>query len=506
MDFDPTSTANSAQVALYAMQSQQAICSAAAAPPLTPRLAARANTYARQRPTTYHDLPPEILQRIADHMPLDDIGNLSTVDRRTYHALQERRLAWRCYKRISYANVPDLTSVQWLITEIERIRAEPILRAKPLQELWNPFNIVSNFPEDQSTAAFQQIFESAGRVPKQGSQIQKNMISNIPCFQPQQQSVLYEFAYADAERRRPEQGSIWAALASVRSEFPIDPLQFATEYRAFVSRLPALNPAEQAELIAKLAKLLTEFRPNHYPTATTIAELYETLIQWVQRLPASYRGAPIGALANSIWLLSEEQKSLYYANLWHWTLSLPDHQLGEALRHLPRVMLGSQHAHELSQFEPFIERVPPEQRALVISGLIESTGKDEVRYKQVWQRALSLLDSSIEFIQRMPTEQRVSMMIHLLFQTRSMDQALFKQVWQSTLHALENSDEADVYTIFSDLENWDWLLGRGRREPNQRWEDAKTEILSFVERNRHRFDASTCDNVLQYLEEYNDPQ
>jgi hypothetical protein len=497
MDFDPASTPNSAQAALYAIPSQQAGRSVAAASPPSPRLATQANPSARQRPTTYHDLPPEILQRVAAHMPLYDIPDLSAVDRRTYHALKEWRLSWFCTRNADEVRLPDLASVQRLLAEIKRIRAEPTLRAKPLQTLSKQ---LSGLPEEQQTAAFQQVFEAAGRVPRQGLQLQKNMIESIVCFQRG-----YELAYADAERRHPEQGSTWAALASVRKEFPIDPLQFATEYRAFVSRLPALNPAEQAELIVELAKLLIEFVPNHYPTATTIAELYETLTQWVQRLPVSYRGAPIGALADSIWLLSEEQKSLYYANLRHWTLSLPDHQLGEALRYLSSSIAdlpSAQQAHELSRLEPIIERVLPEQRALVSIGLIRSTlGLDEGLAKQAGLRALSLLDSSNEAIQRMPSEQRALLVQELIFSTvrlNEVDEALSQQVWQRALRALDNCDPGDVFKVFFEFEHGTAIL----LFSDQQWKDAKTEIRAFIERNCKRY--SGFDRLLQGLEHCED--
>jgi hypothetical protein len=672
MDFDPTFTAHSHQVALYSMQNQQAGRSAAAVPPPSPRLAARVNTGVRQRPTTYHDLPPEILQQVADHMPFDDIGNLSTVDRRTYHALQERRLSRLCCQRADatrFETQEGFLRAQQLLAEIERIQ-DPMLRAKPLRML---ADCLITLPEErqQQKAAFQQVFEAAGRVPKQGLQIQKRMIESISSFSGQgsdlyafayadaerrrpeqgstwaalasmigkfpsihslqfemeyrafvnrlpalnpaeqaellaelaarlpdptseaswywdslpphyptattiaglyetltqwvqrlpashrgapidalseqinklpeaqqtaafqkifeaaghvpkeglliqkkmiwsianfwsivdisdQRSALYAFVYADAERRRPEQGSTWATLASVRKKLPIDIPQFATEYRAFVSRLPTLNSAEQAELIVALAELLIEFNagPDATPT-TTIAELYETLTQWVQHMPASHRGAPIGALAGTIWLLPQVQRPAHYANLRHLMLSLPHHQLGEALGRLSSAVANlpsTQQAHELSRLEPIIERVLPEQRALVVLGLIGSTGGlDEALAKHVWQRALSLLDSSSEVIQRMPSEQRVSMGFELIQSTRWLDEALAKQVWHSTLRAFDNYDAKDVCGIFWELQYWDALSGM----PEQQWEDAKIEIRAFIERNRNRLNTDTCDYVLQ---------
>lgn len=500
MNFDPASTPNSAQAVVYAIPSQHR--SAATASPPPPRLAARANTGIQQRPTTYHDLPPEILQRVAAHMSLYDIPDLSAVDRRTYHALKEWRLSWFCTRNANEGPVPDLTSVQQLLTEIERIRAEPMLRAEPLQTLSKQ---LSGLPEEQQRAAFQQVFEAAGRVPIRGLQLQKDMIVSIACLSPQRE--LYEFAYADAERRSPGQGSTWAALASIRRELPIEPLQFATEYRAFMSRLPALNPAEQAELIRKLAALLIEFDPDHYPTATTLTELYETLIQWVQHLPASYRGAPIGALARELWLLSEEQTSLYYANLRHLTLSLPDHQLGETLRYLLQAVLdlpsAQQQAYELPRLEPIIERVLPEQRALAAIELIRYAPDlyDKGLAKQIVQRALSLIDSSNETIQNMPSEQRASLVSKLTLSTIRLNEheALSQQVWQRALRLLDNCDTKDVFNALSPLSKlpyWNSVL----LFSDQQWEDVKTEVIAFVERNRKRY--SGFDRLLQDLEHY----
>ncbi|WP_323072489.1 F-box protein [Mycetohabitans endofungorum] len=173
MDFDPNAASHSAQVALYAMESRQAGHPAAAAPPHVPKLAAAESARMLQhpttgllasatnsltdglttgrtsRPTTYHDLPPEVLQQVAEHMPVDDMGNLSAVDKQTYHVLWERWLSRRCWQRAKAGrNVPfsplevrdvpgmndvlDLASMQQLLTEIARIRVEPALRAEPL--------------------------------------------------------------------------------------------------------------------------------------------------------------------------------------------------------------------------------------------------------------------------------------------------------------------------------------------------------------------------------------
>jgi hypothetical protein len=389
MDFDPASTANSPQVALYAMQSQQADRSAAAAPPFSPRLVARANTSVRQRPTTYHDLPPEILQQVADHMLPDDLVNLSTVDRRTCNALQERRLSALYCQRATHFRTEELPQAQQLLADIERIQ-DPMLRAKPLQVLGRQVDCKSEM--------FVPLFEAAGRVPKQGLQIQKDMILSLSFSAP----LLYNFVYADAERRGPEQGSTWAAVASLMgglylSYTSFNSQKFESEFQNFLNRLPTLATADQAELIAALADTLTSVRAFE-----ASALLYKTLFEWVQRLPASHRGAPIRNLAWGISLLPEAQRPAHYANLRHWTLSLPDHQLSSALDGLlwggVMALPPEQHAYELSLLEPMMQRVLPEQRASVARGLLatKAYGLNETLLRQIYQHALRLLDNCNE--------------------------------------------------------------------------------------------------------------
>ncbi|WXK34376.1 F-box protein [Mycetohabitans rhizoxinica] len=474
MDFDSNPAAHGAQMALYAMQNQQAGRSAAAAPPNLTSLAASSSMHARQRlmtcshndstgrPTTYDDLPPEILQQVADHMPFDDIGNLSTVNSQTYHTLQERRLSWLCRKRISHAGALDRTSVQQLLTEIERIGADS-LRAELLQALWQRARRQYKVKPE----VFIAIFQAAGRVPKQGLQVQKYMIRTLQGMPIQYQRNLYRFVYADAERRAPEQGSTWGAIASMLpiygytppSNLWLDAPQIESEYRALLSRLPALDASGQAELITALADVLGAFSlsfpsPQYHAyrydlASATIIEWYETLFQWMQRLPASYRGAPIGALADRVSMLPEAHRPVHLAHLRHLTLSLPDHQLGSALRYLPgalvRVIPPEQHAHEISLLEPALERVPPAQRELAALGLLEATSQ--------------------------------------------LDDALLKQVWQRAMRLLDGSNGPGIAEAFYDIH-----LRIGLTLNNQQWERAKTEMKAFFERNR--FDQATRDEML----------
>ncbi|WP_233203436.1 hypothetical protein [Mycetohabitans endofungorum] len=70
--------------------------------------------------------------------------------------------------------------------------------------------------------------------------------------------------------------------------------------------------------------------------------------------------------ADRVSMLPEAQRPVYLAHLRHLTLSLPEHQLGSALRYLPGALTmllpPDQHVHELSLLEPALERVLPAQR------------------------------------------------------------------------------------------------------------------------------------------------
>lgn len=464
MDFDTSAASNSAQVAIYTMENQRAGRPAVAAPPdsasqttsVSTRVLQRSTTGQISYPTTYRDLPAEILQEVAGHMPFDEVGNLSTVSRQSYYALQERRLSWLCYQRAKHAKALDLASMQQLLAEIERIRAEPALRAEPLQALWPR---ILGLPDEQRQTAFQRVFEAASHVPKQGLQIQKDMIKSISEFPDGQQIDLYNFAYADAERRSPKQGSTWAAVASLMAQLPDDQFPFASTYQTFISRLPELNAAEQAELIVELAFQLQYgiLGASHVNAVTTIAEYYQILQEWVRRLPKSYQGEPIGALANSMWALNA-QRFEHYVELRDLALLLPNHQLGSALRHLPVALATlpwEHHAYELSLLEDAARRVIPEQRIPVAAGLLRAAP--------------------------------------------GVDVALLKQVWQIALHLLDGGNETDILDVFHELEKPDSILALEENPriilylPNH----AKTEIKDFIERNR--ISQAICDELFTYL-------
>jgi hypothetical protein len=154
-----------------------------------------------------------------------------------------------------------------------------------------------------------------------------------------------------------------------------------------------------------------------------------------------------------IWALPAEHRAVHYADLRHLTLSLPDHQLGEALHYLPSalaVLPTEQQAHELSLLEPAIQRALPEHRIWVALGLLESTTK--------------------------------------------LNEALSSQLWRRGLRLLDGGDETDVLLVLEEMDDrFIPFL------PAQQWENAKNEILAFVERNSLSEDARA--ELLEYLEE-----
>ncbi|WP_368669307.1 hypothetical protein [Mycetohabitans sp. B8] len=93
--------------------------------PLTPPLPTR--------PTTYDDLPSELIARIGDYVPIQDVMPFATVDRRTYHAMQTRRLVHRYWQRANQA--VSLASVNQLLNEIGGALSNPAQHVEPIDAL-----------------------------------------------------------------------------------------------------------------------------------------------------------------------------------------------------------------------------------------------------------------------------------------------------------------------------------------------------------------------------------
>ncbi|MCG1019307.1 MULTISPECIES: hypothetical protein [Burkholderiaceae] len=447
MDFDSIH-AYSAVADHYMLQQQIAVVGAA--PPSLIGSSALAVLPARQcaaqqsvssaprRATTFEDLPPEIMRRIAAHTSFDDMGSLSSATRRTYHALQDMRRSWLCYQRADNVYRLDSRRTQALLDEIERIDGEAILRAAPLEVLWPR---IPELPQQHRAQTYKRIFDMAGRLPTHASLlIRKGMIGTIPGLPVQEQVPMYDFVHAAIEKSDAAgHGQLWASLAWLLRCLPLDPPRFEREYSAFISRLASLDAPAQAELIVQLVMLLPGFYEDSPDESATLASYHRLMQDWVQRLPPAYRGAPIGALAHMIWLLPAEQMPAHYAQLRSLTEALPDDQIGLVLRRLPTalVLLPQQHhAAEFTLLEPLISRVRPEHREAVTLGLLESTvGLDDATLSRwAWRKAFQLLDSC---------------------------------------------DDTCLSTVVDELAHQQLvpLL------PMQQWEDAKHEILAFIERH-----------------------
>ncbi|MCG1017932.1 MULTISPECIES: F-box protein [Burkholderiaceae] len=393
MDFDLNSTLNNTQVAIYAMD-KHANQQAPAAPSIgIKRSVSITPDTPAKRLEAYPALPTEVVLQIADHLSLDDIPAFSLVNKRTYYLMEERRWAWRCYQQA--AHVYDLASLQQLINDIERIQAEPYLRAEPIAALWQRSQSLG-LSRVQKTEAFKQLFAAADRLPKQGLILQKKMLASLIYIMASERSKVFNFAYEIAARRQPDQENFWPELANALV-FIWTPSRYFEKYEMLLCRLPYLNMSQKAELIPVLARRL---RSDHRidPDGSKALSTYAILQQQILSLPPSQQGASIGALAAAIQELPEAARAVLYTEMRQLALSLSDEQLGAALRYLPvglAELPREQHAHELQLLEPALLRVLPAQRVQVAISLLGCTYKlDDALSKQVWQRALSLLDGN----------------------------------------------------------------------------------------------------------------
>ncbi|WP_338877535.1 MULTISPECIES: hypothetical protein [Burkholderiaceae] len=123
------------------------------------------------RPTTYDDLPSELIARIGDYVPIQDVMPFATVDRRTYHAMQTRRLVHRYWQRANQA--VSLASVNQLLDEIGGALSNPAQYVEPIDALSQRLQAL---PEAERVEAFKRVFAAAERIPRDGVQIQKALL------------------------------------------------------------------------------------------------------------------------------------------------------------------------------------------------------------------------------------------------------------------------------------------------------------------------------------------
>ncbi|MCF7697408.1 hypothetical protein KPG66_15625 [Mycetohabitans sp. B2] len=430
MDFDLNAALNDYQAYICALELYPQTAASAPPPTLKPASGGLANPLA-SRPTTYHGLPLELIQQIGDYVPVQDVGNFSAVDRRTYHAMHSRRVVYRYWQRAN--QVASLASVNQLLNEMDGTLADPAQHVEPLEALRQHLEAL---PYREQGEAFKRIYAAAQRIPKDGVQIQKALLlHSLRDFHWSHRDELFDFAYAMAQRRAPEEENVWTELAESLGSLLFGSPEFVERYQALVARLASLRVSEQAELIPVLCLRMIHFRESDDPRP----ELYAVLFGHALQLPPSVQGASVGMLASFIWVLPQAERLAPYTQLRDVALSLPDEQLGVALRGLPEGLTSlpsEYHAHELQLLEPALLRVLPAQRAQVALGL--------------------------------------------LMYAYSLDDALVKWVWQQGLSLLNGAGEAALCNVLSRLRGAGWLNNLNDRQ----WNIAKGEITRFMEANQ----------------------
>ncbi|MCG1047298.1 hypothetical protein [Mycetohabitans sp. B6] len=393
MDFDLNAALNDYQTYICALEARPTPAASSPPPPQLPS-AAWANPSAK-RPTTYQDLPSEVIARIGDYVPVQDVMSFATVDRRTYYAMQTRRLVHSYWQRAKQA--VTFQSIHRLLDEMDGTLADPAQYAEPLDALCQRLKML----KAGRTRVFKRLFAAAQRIPQDGVQIQKALLlmyRDLISYE-REWMELFDFAYALAEQRKPGQDNVWPELALGLSNFSPDTPEtphFAQWYYAILARLPSLSVAEQAQIIPTLARVLNKFNKAD----PRIPELYTLLHDYALRLPPSHQGASVGALASYVWRFPEAERSVRYAQMRDWALSLPDDQWGVALQRLPEGLgrfSPKRQAQELALLERYLGSVPTAQRTQAAVGLIRSTYFiNDTLAKRGWQQGLSLLNGADE--------------------------------------------------------------------------------------------------------------
>ncbi|MCF7697073.1 hypothetical protein KPG66_13650 [Mycetohabitans sp. B2] len=391
MDFDLNAALNDYQVYMRALESCPQAAASAPPPTLRPASGGLASPSA-SRPTTYHDLPSELIQQIGDYVPVQDVENFSAVDRRTYHAMHSRRVVHRYWQRAN--QVVSLASVNQLLNEMEGTLADPAQHVEPIEALRQRLEAL---PYRERGEAFKRMYAAAQRIPKDGVQIQKALLlHSLRDFHWSHRDELFDFAYAMAQRRAPEEDNVWTELADSLESLLFGSAEFVERYQALVARLGSLRVSEQAELIPVLCLRMIHFGGGD----DRLPGLYAVLREHALQLPPSHQGASVGMLASFILFLPQAEQLAQYTQLRDVALSLPDEQLSVALSYLPEGLTHlprEHHAHELQLLEPALLRVLPAQRAQVALGLLMCTDNlDDALVKWIWQQSLSLLNGAGE--------------------------------------------------------------------------------------------------------------
>ncbi|WXK35303.1 hypothetical protein IHE31_01860 (plasmid) [Mycetohabitans rhizoxinica] len=369
MDFDLHAALNDYPAYVCALESCPQPAASAPPPTLKPASGGLVNPSA-SRPTTYHNLPSELIQQIGDYVPVQDVGNFSAVDRRTYHAMHSRRVVYRYWQRAN--QVVSLASVNQLLNEMDGTLAHPAQHIEPLEALRQHLDAL---PYHEQGEAFKRIYAAAQRIPKDGVQIQKALLLySLPGFNWNHRDELFDFAYAMAQRRAPQEDNVWTELANCLIFLLAGSAEFVERYQALVAQLGSLRVSEQAELIPVLCRQMLGFgrRDDRLPG------LYAVLREHALQLPRSVQGASIGMLASAIWVLPHAERLAQYTQLRDVALSLPDEQLEIALCFLSKgwaELPREHHAYGLQLLEPALLRLLPAQRAQSVLSQLEDVMK-----------------------------------------------------------------------------------------------------------------------------------
>ena len=123
--------------------------------------------------------------------------------------MQSRHSVYRYWQRANQA--VSLASVNQLLNEMDGTLADPAQHVEPLDALRQRLQAL---PEAERGEAFKRMYAAAQRIPKDGVQIQKALLlHSLRDFQWNQRVELFDFAYAMAQQRAPEQDNVWTELA-----------------------------------------------------------------------------------------------------------------------------------------------------------------------------------------------------------------------------------------------------------------------------------------------------
>ncbi|MCG1017843.1 MULTISPECIES: hypothetical protein [Burkholderiaceae] len=447
MDLDLNAALNDYRTYVYALEVYQKPSAASMPPQQKPADVALTDLPA-DRPTTYNDLPPEVILRIGSHVPIQDVGSFGAVNSQTYYLMKDRRTVWRFWRRAERA--VSLSAVKTIIWDLSGLIEDPEQRVEPIEMLRQRLMAL---PRAERVEAFQRLYSAADGIPKEGAQIQRAMMAMLGDFPIPERARLFNYLGIEVEHRSPDQENLWPELALQLRSFPLTSPKILEGYQFILAKMPGLSESQQAELIPVLADLLFQFLDKYGYANTLVSQLYAELRERMFRLSMPYQGASIGALAAVVSALPESERPVRYAEMRNVAMALPDEPWSTALHGLFLGLLAlpnHRYADEMRVLERGFARVPLAQRTQVAAGLLECA-----------------------FL---------------------MDDTLSRQVWQQALALLNSADEEQLYRVFEVLKRRGIILAQ---MSNAKRDLAISEIISYMKYNR--FSEQGCTRILDNL-------